>query len=120
MTTLRTNSLSIMASTSLRTNSVSILALLTSCFSAGAQLWCTAYYPGWEQGGMPPSAIDFSVVTHVIQFSVVPNSSNLVRQTHLAGRKALICVGGADSQAGFQGASSPANHGAFITNLVSF
>jgi len=85
---------------------------------------------------MPPSAIDFSVVTHVIQFSVVPNSngtldssvngvsvansSNLVRQTHLAGRKALICVGGADSQAGFQGASSPANHGAFITNLVSF
>jgi chitinase len=85
---------------------------------------------------MPPSTIDFSVVTHVIQFSVVPNSngsldsninsvsasnsSSLVQQAHLAGRKALICVGGAGSQSGFQGASSPANRGTFITNLVNF
>ena len=85
---------------------------------------------------MPPSAIDFSVVTHVIQFSVVPNtdgtldssvngvslanSSNLVKQAHLAGRKALVCVGGADSQTGFQGANSAANRGTFVTNLVNF
>jgi chitinase len=85
---------------------------------------------------MPPSSIDFSVVTHVIHFSVVPNSngslnssvnglslvnsSNLVREAHLAGRKALICVGGASSQTGFQGATSAANRGAFITNLVNF
>jgi len=85
---------------------------------------------------MPASTIDFSVVTHVIQFSVVPNSngsldsnvnvvsvansSNLVQRAHEAGRKALICVGGANSQAGFQGASSTANRGTFITNLVSF
>src|SRR5205823_3473100 len=113
-----------------------VLALLPCCLSAETQLWCTGYYPGWEQAGMPASTIDFSVVTHVIQFSVIPNSngsldsninvvspsnsSNLVQQAHLAGRKTLICVGGANSQAGFQGASSAANRGAFITNLVNF
>ena len=96
------------------------LLALNACFaSAGAQFWCTGYYPGWEQGTMPPSAIDFTVITHVVQFSVVPNSngtldssvngvsiansSNLVRQAHLAGRKALICVGGADGYVGRDG-----------------
>src|ERR1051325_4474872 len=42
--------------------------------SARADLWCTAYYPGWEQGVMPASSIDFTAVTHIIHFSVVPNS----------------------------------------------
>src|SRR5580698_6318549 len=37
-----------------------------------ADLWCTAYYPGYEQGGMAASNIDFSVVTHVVHFSVLP------------------------------------------------
>lgn len=103
---------------------------------ATADLWCTAYYPGWEQGGMPASSIDYSAVTHIIHFSLVPNSdgtlnssansvtaansSDIVSHAHAAGRKVLVCVGGAESQAGFQGATSTANRGAFITNLVNF
>jgi len=85
---------------------------------------------------MPPASLDFGTLTHVIHFSVVPNSngtldssanvltavnsSNLVFQTHAAGRKVLFCVGGAGSQAGFQGATSAANRPAFIANLVNF
>jgi chitinase len=85
---------------------------------------------------MPPSAIDFGVVTHLIHFSVVPNSngslntsvngvtpaysSSLVSAAHAAGRKAIICVGGASSETGFQGATTAANRPTFITNLTNF
>jgi chitinase len=101
-----------------------------------ADLWCTAYYPGWEQGTMPASSIDFGAVTHIIHFSLVPNSDatfnssangvtpanslDIVSHAHGAGKQVLVCVGGADSQSGFQGATSSANRGAFITNLVNF
>jgi chitinase len=101
-----------------------------------ADLWCTAYYPGWEQGSMPASNIDFTVVTHVIHFSLVPtsngslnssangitspNSADVVAKTHAAGRKVLISVGGGNSQTGFQGATSGANLSTFINNLTNF
>ena len=39
-----------------------------------ADLWVTAYYAGWNQAYLPPSQIDFGAVTHVIHFSLVPNS----------------------------------------------
>jgi len=85
---------------------------------------------------MPASTIDFVALTHIIHFSLVPNSdgsldstinvislansSDIVSRTHTAGRKVLICVGGASSQGGFQGATSAASRGTFITNLVTF
>ncbi len=105
-------------------------------FIARADLWCTAYYPGWEQGSMPASSIDFTALTHVIHFSLVPNangslnstdnglttanSNDIVSHTHAAGKKVLVCVGGANSQTGFQGAASSTNRVTFINNLVSF
>ena len=113
------------------------LALAVSpVLSARAEFWTTAYYPGWEQSGMPASNIDFTVVTHLIHFSLVPNtdgslnssangvtasrSSDAVSRAHAAGRAVLICVGGADSEAGFQGAASAANRAAFVSNLTNF
>jgi chitinase len=103
---------------------------------AQADLWTTAYYPGYRQSYLPPSAIDFSVVTHIIHFSVIPNadgslntgangiapaySASLVSAAHAAGRKALICVGGASSGTGFQGATTSVNRTAFINNLTNF
>ena len=81
---------------------------------------------------MPASNIDFTAVSHVIHFSVVPNSngslnssansltignsSDVVSRGHAAGRKVLVCVGGAGSQTGFQGAASAANLSTFVTN----
>jgi chitinase len=104
---------------------------------ARADLWCTGYYPGWEQySTMPASQIDFTALTHVIHFSLIPNSdgtldssgnsltpancSDLVSRAHSAGKKALVCVGGGSSQTNFQGATSSSHLSAFITNLVSF
>jgi chitinase len=85
---------------------------------------------------MPASSIDFAALTHIIHFSVEPNangtlnssansitpgnSSSIITNAHAAGRKVLICVGGAGTQSGFQGATSDATRGAFISNLVNF
>jgi chitinase len=102
--------------------------------SARADLWCSGYFPGWEQSGMPASNIDFSVVTHVIHFSLVPNAdgslnasdngittaytADVVSHAHAANRKALICVGGADTS--FQSAVSNTYLSTFVQNLTNF
>lgn len=101
-----------------------------------ADLRVTAYYPGYRQSYLPPSSIDFSAVTHLIHFSVMPKadgtlntsangltpsySTDLVARAHAAGSKALICVGGGGSQPGFQGATTTANLTAFVSNLTNF
>ena len=71
---------------------------------------------------MPASNIDFTTLTHVIHFSVVPNadgtldsdgnsissanSSDIISKAHAAGRKVSICVGGGGTENLFQGATS--------------
>lgn len=85
---------------------------------------------------MPASAVDFSVLTHVIHFALLPdpdgtlnasaqgitpaNTADVVNHAHAAGRKALICVGGADSEAAFQAATSGSKLTVFINNLTNF
>src|ERR1035438_10338746 len=85
---------------------------------------------------MPASNIDFTTLTHVIHFSVGPNSNgtldssansitagnsaDVVSRAHAAGKKVLICVGGSETESEFQGATSIANLPAFINNLTNF
>ncbi len=84
---------------------------------------------------MSPSNIDFTTVTHVIHFALVPQSNgtlnssqcsltlsatSLVGLAHNAGRKALVCVGGPDTEAAFMGATTSANLGLFVSNIVNF
>jgi chitinase len=99
-----------------------------------AGLWVTGYFPGWEQDQMPASAIDFTTITHVIHFSLIPQSdgtlnlsdnglsaakcSNAVAVAHAAGAKAIVCVGGAGTS--FQSAVAPANLAGFVGRLAGF
>jgi chitinase len=85
---------------------------------------------------MPASNIDFTALTHIIHFSVIPNSdgtldssendvtfansTDIVSRAHAAGKEVLICVGGADSESDFQAATSSANLPVFINNLTNF
>jgi chitinase len=101
-----------------------------------ADLWTTAYYPGYRRGFLPATNIDFGAVSHVIHFSVVPRadgtldsdandlssaaSAELITAAHGAGGKVLFCVGGANSQGGFQGATSSNHLASFIANIASF
>lgn len=108
----------------------------TMVLSLQAAIWQTGYYPGWEQSSMPASNIDFSALTHVIHFSVVPNSdgslnytangistansSDIISRAHGARVPVLICVGGAGSEGAFQSACAPATLPTFINSLTNF
>src|ERR1700723_2382833 len=99
---------------------LTVLSLFT--VAARADLWRTGYYPGWDQFGMPASSINFAALSHIIHFSVIPNSNGTLdssdngislvnstdvgRRAHAAGVKVIICVGGAGSESLFQGATS--------------
>lgn len=103
---------------------------------ARADVWVTAYYAGWMQNYLAASNVDFSAVSHIIHFALVPNPdgtldaesnvvtppnvTDLVKRAHAAGKKVLISIGGANSQFGFQGASDSAHRVTFISNIVDF
>src|SRR6267154_2282038 len=102
-----------------------VVSIGACCFfpiAVQADLWRTGYYPGWEQASMQASNIDFTALTHIIHFSLVPNSNgtlnssvnsvtsansaDVVSRAHNAGVKVLICVGGAGSESAFQAATT--------------
>jgi len=114
---------------------LSLGALCLVPFGACADLWSTGYYPGWEQGSLPASNIDFTALTHIIHFSVIPNtdgtlnssangvslanSTDIVARAHAAGKPVLICVGGAGSESDFQAATTNAVLPAFVSSLTN-
>jgi len=83
---------------------------------------------------MPPSAIDFTAITHLIHFAITPNDDGTldttangisptytaaaVAQAHAANKKILICIGGAGSS--FESAASSPYVGALVMNLTNF
>lgn len=105
-------------------------------------IWVTAYYGAWMQGGpgwtghMTADKIDYSAVTHIIHFVIVPkpdgtidyttssvtpeNSADLVKRARAAGKKVLISLGGWDTESAFLSATSDANRQKFISNLINF
>lgn len=103
--------------------------------AARADLWNTGYYPGYRQTAMPPSAIDYTALTHIIHFSAIPRvdgtldtapnsmtfsrSTNLVAVAHAAKRKVLFSVGPTGGSI-FTNAASAANLPTFINNLTNF
>lgn len=109
--------------------------------SAQEDIWVTAYYAGWSQGcGYPghlqPEQIDYSAVTHIIHFAVIPNangsldysslcitpenSQELVQEAHAAGKKVILSIGGWQTESGFLGATRDGIRAQFINNLVGF
>ena len=99
-------------------------------------LWVTGYYPGYATSRMAVSNIDFTTITHVVHYGLIPNTNGtidsstrdlaasactqLVSTAHAAGAKALVCVGGAGMEPNFLGATEPANLGGFVTNVYNF
>ncbi|HTS18199.1 MAG TPA: glycoside hydrolase family 18 protein [Verrucomicrobiae bacterium] len=114
-----------------------LLALVSqSPAFANDGLWTTAYYAGWMRDYLPVDQIDFSAMTHVVHFALVPradgsldadtnmvlasDSTQLIARAHAAGAKVLIGLGGENSAPGFRGATSESNRSTLISNLVNF
>ncbi|HWP82865.1 MAG TPA: glycoside hydrolase family 18 protein [Bacteroidota bacterium] len=117
------------------------LVFLASSFVFAQDIWVTGYYAGWMQGWenygrLPAEEIDYSAVTHIIHFGLVPkvdgtidslsnsmtevNSRELLRRAREAGKKVLITVGGWGTDAAFRQATNPLNINRFIDNLIDF
>lgn len=123
----------------LRAGSVALLlyfiAVPTS--TAAASPWVSGFYAGWTASSYPPSAVDFSSLTHVMVFSVLPQTNGtldttlfidavngplvaqqVAQRAHASGRSAILTVGGAGTESGFVGATSSQNMSAFVKNLI--
>jgi chitinase len=95
-------------------------------------IWVCGYYPGWAQSSMPPSAIDYTGLTHVIHFSMLPVSGGridpqflthsqsvaAVAAAHGANKKILLCFGGASTRDSFAVATQPAVVATLIKNIT--
>ncbi len=117
-----------------------VLAASAQAKSAHAEknahpLWVTAYYAVWVQqaGTLTPQEIDYSALSHLIHFAVVPaadgsidavhgitpaESQAVLIPAHKAGKKVLLSVGGWLTSEAFRAAYSDAHRAAFIQNLV--
>ncbi|MGO9059185.1 MAG: glycosyl hydrolase family 18 protein [Candidatus Binataceae bacterium] len=104
--------------------------------------WLTGYYATYNYSVMTTSQVDYTKLTHIIYWPVIPNSdgtlnttpfglsaatfsagaTDLVTRAHAAGVKALIGIGGdvsSGATAGFEGATTATHQAAFINNIVS-
>ena len=118
-----------------------IFLIIPEILQSQTKPWVSAYYAGWMQGQnndgyLTSQNIDYSAITQVIHFALVPNSdgsldstsnsvtvansANLIANAHAAGVKVIISVGGWNSESSYMGATSPANLSKFVNNLVSF
>jgi chitinase len=117
-----------------------VLAVCLSVFAVGINaagaMWVSGFYVGWTASSYPPSAIDFSSLTHVMVFSVLPHADgtldtalfidavngplvaqDVARRAHAAGKKAILTVGGAGTGTAFAGATG-SNMTMFVQNLA--
>lgn len=104
-------------------------------------IWVSAYYAGWMQGcglegHLSPEQIDYSAVTYVLHFSILPNpdgsidyttkcvslenSSALIKEAHASGKKVLISLGGWQSESRLLDATNEVNRKRFVANLLDF
>ena len=109
--------------------------------AADAPVWVTGYYMASSQDGpLTPDKIDYSAITHLVHFAIVPNadgtiadtaasglsaispaqSADVIARAHTAGVKVLVCLGGANSGPALEAALGDGTREAFVRNLVQF
>jgi chitinase len=97
--------------------------------------WVTAYYAGWQQGYLPATSVDYSAVTHICHFALIPNANgsiddqgnsvnatnaaSVISAAHAAGKKVLITVGGWNTESAFMSATGSGTRATFVSNLVT-
>jgi chitinase len=117
-----------------------LVVLMSPSGAESAVRWVTGYYAAYSEfppASMPPSDVDYTALTHVIHWPVVPladgtfdptqygltaaQSADLVSRAHAVGTKAILGFGGdaATVGNGWQGATSPPNRAQFIASMVS-
>jgi chitinase len=109
------------------------LAFLLSAMPALAQPRVVAYYPGWMKNELPANRVKFEYITHINHAFAWPlddgritgyseiNHPELIAETHNAGKKILIALGGWGQSGGFAPmAADSAARKKFANNLVDY
>ena len=110
---------------------ISLLFLIFN-FSVSYSQRVVGYYPQWVQGNLPPSEIDYSVITHINHAFAWPDgegnilyyddmiSQSITSAVHDNGSKILLSLGGWGNAWGFASSvASPEVRSIFIDNIIS-
>lgn len=113
------------------------LAGSTAPRTSNTSPWVSDFYVGYMASTYPPSAIDFSSLTHVMVFSVLPQADgtldtrlfldattgpalarDIAQRAHAAGKRAVLVIGGTGTAPQFEGATNALNRPAFVQRLT--
>ena len=113
---------------------IACVVLLVSSSVTAQQFRVVGYYPMWSKSILPPSAVRYEVLTHIIHAVVWPNidgsiasaetdvDTALINTTHRAGRKILLSFGGVGATPTTNFAtvlSDPNIRQTFINNIIT-
>jgi len=122
-----------------RIATAALCLLLAHPGAAPAAPWVSGYYASYSEAvaGMAPDQFDYTALTHVIHWPVVPRSdgtlvdpatygmtaaqsATVVARARAAGTKALLGFGGdvASVGEGWRGATTPGNRARLVANMV--
>ncbi|MBI1753820.1 MAG: hypothetical protein HY014_18440 [Acidobacteria bacterium] len=98
--------------------------------------WVMGYYVGYHRGLQTPAQVDYSAMTHIVVGRAVPRpdgtwnttfdidevngpawAKDAVQRAHAAGIKALLMLGGAGANGGFEPTHDPAVRARAVDNL---
>jgi chitinase len=107
------------------------LCSLTASSSIAADKFAVGYYPDWNKGLLPPSAIPYRSLTHILHSFLIPAADGtvsglsaygtLVETAHLNNVKVLVSLGGWDQSAGFSPMTADtAARRRFVTTMTNF
>jgi chitinase len=112
-------------------HTLAVLCLMSASISLAADRIVVGYYPDWSKGSLPPSAIPYASLTHIVHSFLIPAAdgtvsgiaaySTLVQTAHLNNVKVIISLGGWDQSAGFSpmAADTAARH-KFVKTMTDF
>lgn len=112
---------------------ISTAAFLLSTIPTFAQPRVVAYYPGWMKSKLPANKIKFEYLTHINHAFAWPlangnvtsnsdiNHPELIAETHKAGKKILLALGGWGQSGGFAPMAADSTvRKKFVKNLVDY
>jgi chitinase len=104
----------------------------------GSGMWVMGYFPGYQRDLLPADEIDFTSMTHLAVGAAIPRADgslettfdidatngpifarDLASRAHMAGREAILMLGGAGAHDGFAAAASAGTRDAFVTNILA-
>lgn len=101
---------------------------------AEPNFWVSGYYPAWARNTLPPVNIEFGALTHLIHFSFLPKADGTLQNefgmsashcnatvaaAHSSSKKVILCIGAANTDTGFRGATRNEVRTTFISNILN-